>query len=483
MESKAVRDLAERLAGTVLSLDPWAPARMRTRLARLSGRDWLRLDESMRRQYRSPLDDVTGWPSRLGADDGGIAAAAGSMYRDGRVREAAVAVLAGTPGPVAAAALAVRAADWVAPVRSAAAAAVRERTAAEDVVVIVPVLLAMEDRLRGRLAAKAILAGLAAGAAGTLAGLSAAGERGSRLWALSARAGRDLLTAGELEARAMGDRDPVVAAWCATQLAARFGWQPAGAGPRLLGSARAAVRAFALEHLDDDLLPREVLRGMLADRSGMVRAVARWRWARAGQDPGPVYRELLTAPRPRPVAAALDGLDDLGDDSLPEAAWPFLAHPSPRVRYAAVLAVGRHSPPGDLPARLSPALRDESGKVAGAALRYLRGYRLAPAVLEELDAAGTRRSRLTALAIRQRLSPWDRVGADLTAIGDPDPELARTGRADLLSWLRRDAATAYGRPSAEQAALIAARLAASPLTSEQRRKVAFVTGIRPEPPG
>ena len=452
MESKAVRDLAERLAGTVLSLDPWAPARMRTRLARLSGRDWLRLDDSMRRQYRSPLDDVTGWPSRLGADDGGIAAAAGSMYRDGRVREAAVAVLAGTPGPVAAAALAVRAADWVAPVRSAAAAAVRERTAAEDVVVIVPVLLAMEDRLRGRLAAKAILAGLAAGAAGTLAGLSAAGERGSRLWALSARAGRDLLTAGELEARAMGDRDPVVAAWCVT-------------------------------HLDDDLLPREVLRGMLADRSGMVRAVARWRWARAGQDPGPVYRELLTAPRPRPVAAALDGLDDLGDDSLPEAAWPFLAHPSPRVRYAAVHAVGRHSPPGDLPARLSPALRDESGKVAGAALRYLRGYRLAPAVLEELDAAGTRRSRLTALAIRQRLSPWDRVGADLAAIGDPDPELARTGRADLLSWLRRDAATAYGRPSAEQAALIAARLAASPLTSEQRREVAFVTGIRPEPPG
>ena len=452
MESKAVRDLAERLAGTVLSLDPWAPARMRTRLARLSGRDWLRLDDSMRRQYRSPLDDVTGWSSRLGADDGGIAAAAGSMYRDGRVREAAVAVLAGTPGPVAAAALAVRAADWVAPVRSAAAAAVRERTAAEDVVVIVPVLLAMEDRLRGRLAAKAILAGLAAGAAGTLAGLSAAGERGSRLWALSARAGRDLLTAGELEARAMGDRDPVVAAWCVT-------------------------------HLDDDLLPREVLRGMLADRSGMVRAVARWRWARAGQDPGPVYRELLAAPRPRPVAAALDGLDDLGDDSLPEAAWPFLAHPSPRVRYAAVHAVGRHSPPGDLPARLSPALRDESGKVAGAALRYLRGYRLAPAVLEELDAAGTRRSRLTALAIRQRLSPWDRVGADLAAIGDPDPELARTGRADLLSWLRRDAATAYGRPSAEQAALIAARLAASPLTSEQRREVAFVTGIRPEPPG
>ena len=103
MESKAARDLAERLAGTVLSQD----------------------------RYWSPLD-VTGWPARLGADDGGIAAVAGSMDRDGLVREAAVAVLAQTPGRVAAAALAVRTADWVPQVGSAAVAAVRERTAAEE---------------------------------------------------------------------------------------------------------------------------------------------------------------------------------------------------------------------------------------------------------------------------------------------------------------------------------------------------------------
>ena len=235
MESKAARDLAERLAGTVLSQDPGAPARMRARLAQLSGRDWVRLDESMRRRYWSPLD-VTGWPARLGADDGGIAAVAGSMDRDGLVREAAVAVLAQTPGRVAAAALAVRTADWVPQVGSAAVAAVRERTAVEDVVVIVPVLLAMADRRRGRLAAKAILAGLAAGPAGTLAGLSGTGERGGRMWALGALAGRGLLPAALLEGRAMRDPDPVIALWCAGQLAAQPGWQAAGAGPRLLGS-------------------------------------------------------------------------------------------------------------------------------------------------------------------------------------------------------------------------------------------------------
>lgn len=279
----------------------------------------------------------------------------------------------------------------------------------------------------------------------------------------------------------MRDRDPVIALWCAGQLAAPSGRLPAGTGRRLLGSAQAPVRAFAAERLADDQFPGEVLRRMLADRSGMVRSVARWRWARAGEDPGQVYRELLASPLPRQVAAALEGLDDLGDGTLPEVAVPFLAHPSPRVRHAAVHAVGRHSEPGDLVARLAPALRDDSAKVAGAALRYLRGYPLSPGLLEELDAAGTSRSRRAALAIRQRLSPWDRVCADLAAISDPDPDLARAGRADLLAWLQRDAATTYGRPSADQAARIAELLPVGSLTSGQRREVAFVAGIRPEP--
>lgn len=246
MESKAARDLAERLAGTVLSQDPGAPARMLTRLAQLSGRDWLRLDECVRRPYRSPLDDVTDWPSRLGADDDGIAAVTGSMDRDGLVREAAVAV-----------------------------------------------------------------------------------RTGGRLWALSVRAGRG------------------------GAAAARFGpGRGARLRPRAPGRRTAPPRGSA----------------------------------------GDAHRPVRHGPRHGQVAAALDGLDDLGDPILPEAAVPFLVHPSPRVRHAAVHAVGRHSPPGDLPARLTPALRDDSGKVVGATLRYLRGYRLAPGVLEELDAAGTPRS-------------------------------------------------------------------------------------------
>jgi hypothetical protein len=116
--------------------------------------------------------------------------------------------------------------------------------------------------------------------------------------------------------------------------------------------------------------------------------------------------------------------------------------------------------------------------VVTAVLRYLRGYPLPPGVLAELDMAGTSRSRRTVLAIRQRLSPWDRVQADLTAINGCDPDLAETGRADLLAWLQHDAATTYGKPPPGQAAEIAALLANSTLTGGQRRAVAFVAGIR-----
>jgi hypothetical protein len=415
--------------------------------------------------------------SRLAGDDSGLAAVAGSMCRDGRVRETAVARLARTPGPVAAAALAVRTADWVPQVSSAAVAALLGRTGAQDAAVVVPIMLALRERQRGRQAADRYLARLAEGPAETLAALGRAGERSGQLWALDVLAGRGLLTAGELEARAMRDPDPFVALWCARRLAAPSGRLPAGAGPQLLGSARTAVRAFAAGHLADDQLPREVLRTLLADRSGAVRSVARWRWTRWGEDLGPVYRELLAAPLPWQVAAALEGLDDNGDSCLPAAAMPFLVHPSPRVRCAAVHAVGRHSEPGEIPARLTQVLPDDSGKVVAAALRYLRGYPLPPGVLAELDA-GTARSRHTALAIRQGLGTWDRVQADLTAINGSDSDLAAAGQADLLAWLQHDAATTGGKPPPNQAAEIAALLASSTLTGGQRKAVAFVAGIR-----
>jgi hypothetical protein len=162
---------------------------------------------------------------------------------------------------------------------------------------------------------------------------------------------------------------------------------------------------------------------------------------------------------------------------------PFLAHHSPRVRRAAAQAVGRNVSADGVLEHLAPLLLDSSGMLAAAALRQVRGRAVAASVLARLDAAGTPHSRRVALSIRQDAGAWDRIHADLTALGGQDPDLAGAARTDLLAWLQHGAATSYGRPSASQGADIARLLATPKLSSRQRREMAFVAGIRePSPP-
>jgi hypothetical protein len=299
------------------------------------------------------------------------------------------------------------------------------------------------------------------------------------LWALQAQADRGLLTGEVLTARAARDRDPVVALWCARSLAGPAGVLPGLDGLRLLGSARAGVRAFAVGQLDDSQLTRRALQELLLDRSGAVRSTARWRWRRQWGDPGPVYLAVLAGPGlARQVAAALQGLDEDHAGCLPGAAVPFLGHRSPRVRHAAVQAVGRHASADGTLEHLVPLLLDSSAKVAAAALRYVRGQAVPATVLAALDAAGTARSRRVALSIRQDAGTWNRVHADLSALGGQDLELAEAARTDLLAWLQHGAATSYGRPTASQAADIARLLATPRLNSRQRQEIAFAAGVR-----
>jgi hypothetical protein len=477
--------LARALIDAVAGADPVRTARVMDQLAGLSGPGWLRLDELARRPYwgQSPFDAVADWLPLLAAGDA-LAATAASMCRDGRTREVAVGFLAGLRTPVAAAALAVRVADWVPEVSSAAWAAVSARTGPGDAAAVIPVFLALGPRLRGRQAAARYLEGIAEGPAATLEGLAAAEDRACRLWALQAQADRGLLTAEVLAAWAMRDRDPVVALWCARSLAGPAGELPALAGLQLLGSARAGVRAFTAGHLRDDQLTRQALQELLLDRSGAVRSMARWRWRRHWGDPSPVYRSVLAGPGlARQVAAALQGLDEDHADCLPGTAVPFLAHHSPRVRRAAAQAVGRHASTDSVLEHLAPLLLDSSSKVAAAALRHVGGRAVPASVLASLDAAGTPRTRRVALSIRQDAGTWDRVHADLTALCGQDPDLAEAARTDVLAWLQHGAATSYGKPSASQAADIARLLTTPKLSDRERQAIAFVAGIRePSPP-
>jgi hypothetical protein len=483
MSGDAIRALVPALADVVIRADRGKDAQVTAQLAGLNGPGWLRLDELARRSQwswsQSPLDYVADWEPVLTAGTSLAGLVAASMCRDGHVREAAVRALGRAPASLAAAALAVRVADWVPEVRSAAWAAVSARTGASDAAAIVPVLLALKSRARGREAATSYLAKIAGGPATTVQALAAAGDRACQLWALETLKQRNLLTADVLVDRAMHDPDPIVALWCAQSLADPSGELPAASGLRLLTSTRARVRAFAAERLSDDQLTRQALRELLLDRSASVRSVARWRWRRRYGDPGPVYRSALAgAGRPGQIAAALLGLDEERDDALPEVAVPFLTHHSPRVRRAAAQAVGQHADARAIIEHLVPLLGDSSGKVATVALRHLHGYALPASVLASLDAAGTPRSRRIALSIQQHSGTWNRVLADLAAINGDDRDLADAARADLLAWLQHGAATSYGQPGAGQAGEIARLLATSKLSDSQRRGIAFVAGIR-----
>jgi hypothetical protein len=480
-----VASIAEAIAGR----DAAGLVGVVARLGALSGPQWLRLDQEARRGWPgdSPLD-MRGIGYQLLAEAKAgqdpfalVTAVAVSMVRDGHARQAAIAVLSRLPGPVAGAALAVRAGEWVAQVRSTAWVAVRARTTSADAAGIVPVMLALRNRWQGNRPAVAYLAALAVGDAELLSALAgSAADRSCRLWALGVLGDRGLLSAGPLLSRALGDRDPVVAEWCARRLADEPGSVPPEAWEGLLSCAWAGVRAVSLKSVPEEQLDRDRLHEMLLDGSGAVRAVARWKCKRRGDDPAPVYREALQRdPVPRKVAAALDGLAEDHDCSLPGVAGPFLAHPSSRVRCAAARAYAGHAAIGDVIARLTPLLFADSAKVAATALAFLADAGLSAGTLEALDAAGTPRSRRTALTIRQRQGTWDRVHADLVAINGPYPELASSARDDLLNWLRNGAATAYGAPRPGQVGQIAALLAAaSGLTAAHRRQVAFAAGIQ-----
>ena len=496
---RRLQELVGELASVVMHPAAERSASAMRALTGLRGDQRLRLDELSRRfTYASgdtSLARLTEWPVSTVTDP--VVAVAASMSRDGRTRERAVGWLAGMRGPVPAAAVAVRVDDWVPAVAAAATAAVARFDRVEELAVVVPVMLRLLHRRRGVHTALGYLQGVSSVPAETLLALTGQGERAGRVWVLGRCTTRALLTDADLLDRARGDRDPVLALWCAEHLLdgevsplLAPGGDRVGVAVQLLGSRRALVRAAALRRISDSALTQAVLEPLLLDGSGAVRTLARWRWTRAWAAPVAVYEQALTAADDGGsvagssfVAAALDGLEECSPEAAREYAVPLLAHPSPRVRAVAVRVVGRTVLRDLAPLEvLLPCLRDPSNRVVRAAVRYVRerAGQVPAGFLAELAVAEQSRDRVTALRLRQHLTTWERVRADLNALRDGDLQVVELARTDLLAWLHDDAARAYGGPTPDQAADIAAGLTQPGLTNQQRREIAFVTGLRPE---
>lgn len=333
---------------------------------------WLYLDRFARDGGRT---GGAGPAARSAAPPGGgdlLRLLVASLDRDGHLRQAAVAGLAATGGPLAVGALVIRTTDWVPQVREPALAALHRRTAPDEAAAAVRLLV----RLRGRCRSE--------GVAEAYAEVLSAPERRRSVRALAAdddpltrRFGMELAlrlgeyVPGDLLRAALRDPDQVCRRLCAQRLLEIDPEQAA----RLLRSRSAAVRELAVAALPDDV-PAVRLVGPLGDRARVVRAQARWRLYSRGEPPVEVYRRHLGKPLralpERLVAGLVTGLGECGDAAdVPLLAKLLQSRHGPVVRRAAARALGRLAKPQDLIPLLGPLALDHDPGVAREAFEAL----------------------------------------------------------------------------------------------------------------
>lgn len=339
---------------------------------------------------------------------------------DGRVREAALAHAADRPAVLPL--VAIRAADWAAPVRDRARAVLAGALPSADAATLAhtaPVLLRLRDRLRGTEGAALLEERLRTAPAEVLAPLFAHRDRVTRRLALSVAFERRLCAPRELARIAAVDPDQVVQDRAAdAALAADAPGETLGL---LLGARTGRVRAAGVTALHRAGRHAEA-EPYLYDRSGLVRACARWVLRQGGIDPLARYRAACADPATVPDRAPL-GLAECGERAVDlPALWALTGHPRPLVRSSAVaglraLDVADH-------ARLLPLLDDPASGVVREVAKCLAAWADRLPAHELLGRTGPDRPlhvRVRALRLlREQGSPvYEETARRLAE--DPDP--------------------------------------------------------------
>lgn len=458
-------------------------------LARLDGRGWLTLDATLRRigpQDLTPYgpDEAEPWRLALASPDvHDLTAVVGSMLADGRLREPAVAALAGRSGPAVAAALALRALDHIASIRAAARSALGP-LGPDDALAALGVSVAAGRRLRGPSSLDVVLA--AADRTTPRSELVdralANPDRGVRRWAVDVAEARDLLPPERLLGLLRTEPDQQLVARCTDLYLATASPDQAVA---LLASPRVTVRVRAFDaahrHVADD-----TLLGLTVDRAAAVRERARWQagvrgldvtgWALARLDadartpsPAPAALSSLTSANPPTTGTPLPPLASATTPTTPPSRLPLttlttreraacletlvaaggtrhldvvrssLTAPEPRVRAVAVGGTALLTHRDDAIGVARTALLDPSPRVAAAAARALARVWAHPRTVDDAWASPQPWSRRAAWTVCRAAGGWHRIEADLRAALDPDPGVAARGRGDVTAWL-----AAYG---------------------------------------
>lgn len=194
-------------------------------------------------------------------------------------------------------------------------------------------------------------------------------------------------------------------------------------------SLLALARAFP--DAASELAERAVL-----DPSASVRETARFLLKDSHADFAATYRSALsTAPTPRRLAGILIGLAEVGAASDAERAAPYLSHPSPSVRRAAVQSVMRLA--GEAYAdRIVNMLLDPSSAVSSAARNTLRKHArgLSATQLTAILAAALPHARLNAVHLMAALPKWDSISCLIDTAASGDQDVASLARKQIGVW-------------------------------------------------
>ncbi|MER8043965.1 hypothetical protein [Streptomyces sp. NPDC094032] len=347
---------------------------------------------------------------------------------DGRVREAALAHAADRPALLPL--VAVRATDWAAPVRArarAVLAGVLPSADAATLALVAPVILRVGGRLRGGEGTVLLEERLRAAPAEVLAPLFPHRDRATRRLALAVAFARRLLVPEELARFATADPDPVVRDRAADAVVAAGA--PDGTLGLLLGARSGRIRAAGVTALRGAGRHVEA-EPYLYDRSGMVRACARYVLRQGGADPLALYRAACAEPSAVPDRAPL-GLAECGERAVDlPALWALTGHPRPLVRSSAVaglraLEVADH-------ARLLPLLDDPAPGVVRETAKTLSAWADRLPEHELLDRTGPGRPphvRVRALRLLREHGSGAYEETARRLAEDPDPEVRyRVGR-------------------------------------------------------
>ncbi|MFR9756718.1 HEAT repeat domain-containing protein [Streptomyces sp. TR06-5] len=400
---------------------------------------WLALDQEVREDAfrHGPASPSTRSLILRGSDpvDHGEASAALALcHRDGRVRERTLERAAAYPNLLPL--VAIRCTDWVEPVRSRARQLLREALDIGTAVRLAPLLLLLGRRGRGAAGLALLHETLAPATAEQLAPLLEGTDRTARRFAHRLAVAQGLLPPLALARTTVRGDDTVVQNLCA-----EAAFTTAGPGEEdeviatLLSARDPGVRSAGVTALRRSGRPEEA-EHFLTDRSGLVRACARYVLRQHGTDPRALYLAHLRTPDdPSLPPAAAVGLAECGDRSDADLLRRLLVHPVPAVRARTV--AGLRLLDSAEAGRLWPLLDDPSAAVVrevAVTLLPAAGELPQDALTERLGPGLPRHVRAAAFRLLHRVGGVVRLRAATALLDDPDARLRRRAEAAVQQW-------------------------------------------------